>query len=200
MLYPAIQPKMLTGTEHIVDENGNTVSDVNSFWRWAYSNILDNAERGAFAEYLVACALGISDKVRKNWDKYDLVSPEGISIEIKASGYIQTWEQDRISNILFSIQPTYGWDSVTNTFSMEKIRQADVYVFCVHKHLDQSTINPLDIRQWDFYILSTRVLNCAVGNQKSISLNSLLKIGAEKCSFDSIHTKILKLVEKESDS
>nr|MDD6335634.1 hypothetical protein [bacterium] len=122
MLYPAIQPKMLTGTEHIVDENGNTVSDVNSYWRWAYSNIFDNAERGAFAEYLVACALGISDKVRINWDKCDLVSPEGISIEIKASGYIQTWEQDRLSNILFSIRPTHGWDSVTNTFSKEKIR------------------------------------------------------------------------------
>lgn len=199
MLYPAIQAKMLTGAEHIVDENGNIVSDVSGFWRWAYSNLLDNAERGVFAEYLVAYALGISDKVRINWDKYDLLSIEGISIEVKTSGYIQTWEQDRLSNISFSIQPTYGWDSTTNTYSMEKVRQADVYVFCIHKHVEQSTINPLDIGQWDFYILSTHVLNRAAKNQKSISLSSLLKIGAEKCSFDRIHEKILQLVESGSD-
>lgn len=199
MLYPAIQSKMLTGTEPIVDENGSIVSDVNGFWRWAYSNILDNAERGAFAEYLVACALGISDKVRINWDKYDLLSPEGISIEVKTSGYIQIWEQDRLSNISFSIQPTYGWDSSTNTYSMKKTRQADVYVFCIHKHVEQSSINPLDIRQWDFYILSTHVLNRVVKNQKSISLNSLLKIGAKKCNFDSIHETILQLVGSETD-
>lgn len=199
MLYPAIQPKMLKGTEAIVDEDGKTVSDVSGYWRWAYSNILDNTERGAFAEYLVACALGISDRARVNWDKYDLLSPEGVSIEIKSSGYIQTWEQEKLSNITFSIQPTYGWDSVTNTYSSEKVRQADVYVFCVLKHTDQSTIDPLDIGQWDFYVLGTGVLDRGAEKQKSISLNSLLKMGAEKCSFHSLHSKILQWAGKEPD-
>lgn len=196
MSYPAIKPKKLLGTEKIVDESGNTVSDVNGFWRWAYSNIIDNAERGAFAEYLVACALGISDKVRVNWDKYDLVSPEGISVEVKTSGYIQSWEQERLSNITFGIQPTYGWDSNTNTYSTEKVRQADVYVFCVHKHTEQDTINPLDISQWDFYVMSTDVLNREAGNKRSATLNSLMRMGAEKCDFNMIHEKVLQSVAK----
>ena len=48
---------------------------------------MDNAERGALAEYLVACALGGGEGVRVNWDKYDLLSPEGIAVEVKSSGY-----------------------------------------------------------------------------------------------------------------
>ncbi|MDD6096453.1 MAG: hypothetical protein PUC20_03030, partial [Firmicutes bacterium] len=115
--YPAIKPKMLTGEECIIDENGNVISDTLGFWRWAYSNIMSNSERGAFAEYLVACALGIADKARVDWDKYDLLTPEGISVEVKTSGYIQTWDQDKLSNIVFGIRPTLGWDSETNTYS-----------------------------------------------------------------------------------
>lgn len=81
--YPAIKSNMLTGNESIIDENGNKISDTYSFWRWAYSNIMSNSERGAFAEYLVACALGIADKARVDWDKYDLCTSEGISVEVK---------------------------------------------------------------------------------------------------------------------
>ena len=120
---------------------------------------MDNAERGALAEYLVACALGVADNVRVNWDKYDLLSPEGIAVEVKSSGYLQSWDQNELSTLSFGIQLTFGWDSATNTYSQELVRQSDIYVFCVHKHTDQDTINPLDIVQWDFYLLPTRILN-----------------------------------------
>ena len=131
--------------------------------------------------------------MESDWDKYDLLTPEGISVEVKTSGYIQTWEQEKLSNIVFGIRPTLGWDSETNTYSSDKIRQADVYVFCVHKHKEQETINPLDISQWDFYVLKTEILNCKAPEQKSASLASILKIGAEKCDFSEIHDKIRKL-------
>ena len=32
MNYPPIEPKRLNGTEPITDEQGNPVSDLNSFW------------------------------------------------------------------------------------------------------------------------------------------------------------------------
>ena len=82
MKYPAIDTKKLSGTEPILSEKGQVVSDLNGFWSWAYSNVIDNAERGALAEYLVACALGVNENVRVNWDKYDLLSPEGIASEL----------------------------------------------------------------------------------------------------------------------
>lgn len=194
MNYPPIKPQRLKGTEPITDEQGKTVSDLNSFWKWAYSNVMDNAERGALAEYLVACALGVNGNVRVNWDKYDLLSPEGISVEVKSSGYLQSWGQDRLSSLSFGIQPTYGWDNSSNTYDTQLSRQADIYVFCIHKHTKQETVNPLDIAQWDFYLLPTTILNQKAGEQKSVSLSSLIRMGAEQCDYRNLHERIIKLI------
>lgn len=78
--------------------------------------------------------MGIQNKERIAWDKYDLLSAEGIAIEVKTSGYLQTWEQKGLSKLIFGIQPTLAWDSKTNEYDTLKKRQADIYVFCVHKH------------------------------------------------------------------
>lgn len=193
MKYPRIEPGKLNGSEQITDENGNIVSDVSGFWSWAYSDVIDNTARGALAEYIVACALGVNGGIRKNWNKYDLVSPEGISVEVKSSGYIQGWDQEKLSKLEFGIQPTFGWDSDTNTFAQKKTRQADIYVFCVHKHKDQETINPLDISQWEFYLLPAYILNERAGSQKTAALSSLIRMGARKCEYRDIHSQIIKL-------
>ena len=196
MKYPAIEPVRLNGSEPILDEYGQYVSDLNGFWSWAYSNVIDNAERGALAEYLVACALGVNENVRVNWDKYDLLSVEGIAVEVKSSGYIQSWEQEKLSALSFGIQPSFGWDSSSNTYAEKMARQSDIYVFCVHKHTDQATVNPLNIAQWDFYLLPTRVLNEKAGEQKRAQLSSLLKMGAEKCEFNKLRQRIVELIKE----
>jgi len=135
-------------------------------------------------------ALGIAEGISVSWDKYDLLSKEGIRIEVKTSAYLQSWKQQNLSKISFGIQPTYGWDSVTNEYDAEKKRQSDVYVFCVLKHKDQATLNPLDLSQWEFYVLSTATLNKAVQGQKTISLKRLLNIGAKKCEYAMLYKTI----------
>lgn len=194
MKYPAIQAKQLTGAEPILDDSGKPVAMALDFWRWAYSDLLGNTERGAVAEYLVASAFGISRKDRISWNSYDLLSNEGIKIEVKASAYIQTWGQERLSDIRFGIQPTYAWNSETNVYDTEMRRQSDIYVFCVLKHTEQETIDPLDARQWEFYPLKTSVLNEKVGNQKGISLSKILKLGAAATSYSNLHDRVLKLL------
>ena len=189
-MYPKINAERLSGTEKIIDENGNTVSEVQDFWRWAYSDLISNAERGALAEYIVACALGIKQSVRTAWDRYDLLTEEGISIEVKTSGYLQTWEQVTLSKPVFGIQPTFGWDSETNEYDTERRRQADVYVFCLHKHVEQETLNPLLLEQWEFYVLPTSVINDRFGLQKTVSLSALIKAGARMCKYNELKTVI----------
>ena len=195
MLYPAIEPTRKTGEESIIASNGKEVGKLLDFWQWAYSDLIGNTERGAIAEYLVACALGIQGGTRISWDKYDLVSPDGITIEVKSSDYLQTWDQEKLSSPLFSIQPTLGWDSITNRYDKEKKRQADIYVFCVHKHKDTATVNPLDTAQWDFYVLPTTQLNEQAGDQRTISLASLLRMGAVLCAFEDLGKLITILVK-----
>lgn len=185
--FPTIDPRPLTGTEQITSTD-NTLAD---YWRWAHSNLIDNAERGALAEYIVHVAVGATEPCRVNWDKCDVKSPEGITIEVKASGYIQSWPQERLSAISFSIRPTYGWDSETNTYASDCARQSDVYVFCLLNHREQDTINPLDTAQWSFFVLPTSILNAKAGKQKTIALSGVIKLGAKETDFAGLRNAIL---------
>lgn len=195
-MYPAIQPKKMQGTENVTGTNGEKIASLIDFWRWAYSDLVGNAERGALAEFIIACALGIQDTERISWDRYDLLMPEGIAIEVKTSGYLQTWEQKGLSKPVFGISPTYGWDSKTNKFDETKRRQSDIYVFCVHKHTEQRTVNPLSISQWEFYLMPTEKINEKFGAQKTVSLSSLKKAGAELCKYEKIRERVMALIQK----
>ena len=172
----------LTGNEHFYFDDmpiGKLLSD---FWAWNSSDLLNNTLRGALAEFIVATALELdTDTCRKDWSAYDLEAPSGIKIEVKSSAYLQSWNTDRISDIRFSIRPTRAWDAETD-FSDEVKRQSDIYVFCVYaSKVKEDT--PLLLDQWEFYVLPTSVLNQQCGNQKTISLNSLLSLNPIKTNF-----------------
>lgn len=166
------------------------------YWAWAHSDIVSNSERGILAEYLVRCAVHAPSPCRIEWDAVDVISPEGIRIEVKSSAYLQTWKQEKLSRIQFDIAPKNAWDSVENSYASQRIRSADVYVFCLFNSKDPDTVNPMDLAQWEFYVLATSVLNELVPKQKSISLTSLQKLGAKKVSFEVLYTAI-RLASKE---
>ncbi len=186
----AIETDKRLGTETFVNENNNLDVTLSDYWAWAHSDLIGNAERGVLAEYIVSMALEVNDGTRTEWDSYDILSKDGIKIEVKSAGYIQTWFQKEFSEIKFGIQPTLAWDKQTNTYATTKCRQADIYVFCVHKHKNQKTINPLDLQQWEFYILNSKVLNEKVPIQKSISLKRLNKLGAILCDYNNLNKTI----------
>jgi hypothetical protein len=109
---------------------------------------------------------------------------------VKSSGYIQTWIQKSYSNIIFGIQPTQAWDKQSNTYESTKKRQSDVYVFCIHKEKNPEMINPLELIQWEFYVLNTEILNDKVSLQKTITLSRLKELGAELCDFENLNKVI----------
>jgi hypothetical protein len=156
------------------------------FWQWSASDLIGNAERGILAEYIVATALGIADGVQEGWSAYDLEMPSGIKIEVKSGAYIQSWYQKSYSNICFSIRPSTSWDSRTNEWGTERKRQADIYVFCVLHHKDQDTLDPLNLDQWEFYVLPANVLNSLSLTQKTLGLSGLLKLNPCKAKYEEI--------------
>lgn len=163
------------------------------FWRWSTSDILSNATRGRFAEFIVATAMNIDlTGVREEWSDYDLETSEKIKLEIKSSAYIQSWNQDKISRISFSIKPAAGWNNSTNRRLEIKQRQADVYVFCILNHIERETINPLNLNQWEFYVLSTSELNKFAKSQRSISISKLKKL-TTAVNYDKISNTIKSL-------
>lgn len=167
---------------------GFTLQD---FWQWSLSDLVSNASRGVLAEFIVATALGVDLKVpRDEWKAYDLLTPEGTKVEVKSAAYVQSWYQRKLSNIVFSTKPSHGWDAGTNEMDKEVTRQADVYVFCLLKHQDKDTIDPLNLDQWDFYVVSTKELDDSIGNQACIRLKALKKL-SNPVSYDLIRKTVL---------
>ena len=177
-----------TGEEAITNNGFITPYNLLDFWRWSVSDILSNATRGRLAEFIVGTAMNIDNEiVRKEWDAYDLKTKDGIKIEVKSSSYIQTWSQKKFSNIIFSIKSSRALDGDTQLG--EPKRQADVYVFCVLKHKDQETIDPLKLEQWEFYVLPTYKLDNYKRSKSSITLNSLNKL-TNPTLYDNLKTAV----------
>lgn len=166
-----------TGEEHLKSNGHELDLKLLDFWRWSASNLLGNTDRGILAEFIVASALNIDLKANRNdWEAYDLITEEGIKIEVKSSSYIQTWYQNDFSKIRFSIKAVRSWDSSTNVISTTPQRHSDIYVFCLLKHKDQATIDPLNLDQWEFYVVPTDTINNYKRSESSITLNSLQKL------------------------
>lgn len=180
---PSITPERKTGKERFIFKNDKLHLQLENYWQWACSDILGNAERGKLAEFIVASALGIHCETRTEWEPYDLKTRKGKKLEIKSSGYIQTWHQDKKSIIKFGIQPTKKWDEKAGKYGNLSERQSDIYIFCILAHKDPKTVNPLNLEQWEFYILKTSTLNKEKKNQKTITLNSLKKLNPIKTNY-----------------
>ncbi len=160
--------------------------DLAGFWQWSCSDLVSNATRGVLAEFLVAKALGVAEGVRHEWAAYDLTAQDGTKIEVKSAAYIQSWHQRRFSPIAFRVPKTRAWDRESNRQSEEMRRQADVYVFAVLAHRKQSTLNPLDVSQWDFFVVPTAQLDGRTRSQHSITLNSLRALSGGSVTYSEL--------------
>ena len=149
-----------------------------SFWQWAASDLVSNATRGMLAEFIVAKALECElTNVRSEWDTYDLETKDGIKIEVKSSAYLQSWHQEKLSQVSFRIPKTIAWSPDTGLYEQNALRLADIYIFALLAHKDKSTVDPLNLSQWRFYVVPTRILNEHRNEQKEISLGSLESLG-----------------------
>lgn len=176
-----------TGEEYFHTDATDLHFTLLDFWQWSASDLVSNATRGRLAEYIVAKALDVdTGGVRNEWEAYDLRTGHGIRIEVKSAAYIQSWFQSRVSSITFLIRPTRAWDADTNRQSPDAKRQADVYVFALLAHRDKSTVNPLNVDQWRFYVVSTPVLNARTRSQHSITLNSLEILAGRSVVFSEL--------------
>lgn len=184
-----------TGQEPFILNHEFMPFNLLSFWQWSCSGLIGNALRGLLAEYIVATAVGCSGGTRTEWDAFDIHMDEGIKVEVKSAAYIQSWAQKQYSNIQFNVRPTSSWEEASAKFNSEKIRQSDVYVFCLLAHKDQSTINPLDLGQWKFYVVSTKTLNEKLGIQKSLSLSKLLSLKPVELDYSELKCGILNLMK-----
>ncbi len=176
--------QQLTGNEKFTLHDTNVGITVMDFWRWAFSDLTDNTQRGVMAEFLVYSSLNKNvlpdTQVRENWNSFDVTSPSGRRIEVKSAAYLQSWTTDFPSQIQYDIAPKLAWDG--KNYATEAKRNCDLYVFCLYTALTHDK-SILDLDYWEFYVLPTSTLNIRIPNQKTISLSSLLKLEPIKTDY-----------------
>ncbi len=154
-----------------------TGTDLEDFRVWATGNLVENRNRGIFAEWLVGTALGVVDPLvpRREWDAADLRYRDRL-IEVKSSGRGQSWLQERPSTIRFDIAPSsQPWDAETSTWVNldPPERVASVYVFCCHEPFRATNENVVDPESWRFWVVPTSTLNTKLGSQKTVGTGTL---------------------------
>ncbi len=178
------------GTERFIFNGQDIGINVLDFWKFSYSD-LNSDPRDYLAEYLVSHALGIDKPYNKEgWTLFDILY-KGKRIEVKCTGYFQTWRTDgATSNIRsFSISPAH--DKENNTYE----RQNDVYVFCLLLGTTRETANPLNLDNWEFYIVPTSLINEQCGKNKRINLNRIKKLGIKTSKYTNIKPEIDAIIK-----
>ena len=176
-------PQLLEGSDMFAGLDASVVD----FWRWAFSDLRDNTLRGVLAEFLVAAALGRTDMRRKGWDNFDVQTSTGIRVEVKASGYLQSWPQARHSQLNFGRVAARAWDESTNEFGAAPEVRADVFVFAVQTCKEHAAYDALDASQWEFYVVPAGpVRDCGY---RSVAI-SWVRRHAEPVSFGKLAAAI----------
>lgn len=194
-----------SGSENISFEGSSVGYLLRDYWAWGFSDLLNNTLRGSFCEFIVSSALGIdlSGTTNADWAPYDITFPYSwhsgdrvhdiVRIEVKSCAYLQSWEQKRPSNIIFSIRPTHGWEPLTG-YSSEARRQSDLYVFCLYTVKDRCLADPLKLEGWVFYIVPTRKLDEVCGGQKTLSFSALKALGPHKTNYRGIKKAVIQCI------
>jgi hypothetical protein len=184
----------MTGYEKFVFDNKSLDFDMIDYWKFHYSNIYDLQD--TIAEFIVARALDI-DKAQNDqyWTLWD-ITYRNKRIEVKETSYYHSFNTDgQVSNHRnFSIRKANGGYDAENSGNNEFCRQNDIYVFCLNIGNTKETSYPLDLNNWEFYIVPTYVINEQCGDNKSISLGRIKSLGFEALKYNQIKGRIDEII------
>ncbi len=197
-MYKKLPVRKLTGSE-VFTNSGPKSFNVLEFWQYGFSSLNSNVLRGALAEFIVENALKQNNEidVRSPWGDYDVLYQDK-KIEVKCCSYIQDWDQNQFTKILWSgLKATelYYSDAVKKQSELNRTPayKSDIYVLALFKHQEHATLDILDIDQWIFYVLSREEIKAISKDKNSVSLSLLEKHSVPALSFEEMGTRINSL-------
>jgi hypothetical protein len=156
------------------------------FWRWALGDLRMNNARGHLVEYLVARAVGDEAPLRVEWGPYDARAPDGTLIEVKASGYLQSWALRKLSTPSWSFPSVMAnrvWSEALGDYvTVDPADRVHVWVFALQTCQEPAEYDPLTVAQWEFRVLSHRRL-LATG-QKSARLSFFDRLNVRPVTYE----------------
>lgn len=188
-----IQPtpaRPLTGDESFAGVDAT----VKAFWAYAFRDLRTNTTRGILAEWLVSKAVG-AEGVQEEWAEFDVLTPEGVRVEVKASAYLQSWGQRRLTPPSFSRLTARKWTPEDGE-AEARTHNADVYVFCVQTAKTHAEYDPLDVAQWEFYVVPRAVVEGT--GYRSFGLPTLRTLADGPSTFAEVRHAVLRAAGRTS--
>jgi hypothetical protein len=173
----------MTGDEPI---NG-TDAKLREFWAWCLSDLRTNTVRPMLAEFLVTRALGAEPRPRIEWAPYDVLTPDGVTVEVKSGAYLQAWEQSQLSKIIFGGLNARTW-TAEDGYSPAGSYNANVYVFAVLTAKDHDSYDALALGQWSFWVLSREVVEAT--GQRSLGLARVEALAGPAVTFAELADRV----------
>ncbi len=170
------------------------------FWQWAMSDVRMNTVRGYLAEFMVARATGDPRKARIEWASIDVLTRDHAKVEVKASGYLQSWTSTSPTTPRWtfkSVNASSCWDAKKGVYeSVEPSDRVDAWVFALQTCREPEGYRPLDVRQWKFWVVPHRRL-LKLG-QHSIGISALKAepIGAAAVNYHELDRAVRRAVEE----
>ena len=184
----------MQGNEKFEFEGLNLDFDMLDFWRFQYSNIY--SLHGELAEFVVSKALGISEAQNSAyWTLWD-ITYRSVRVEVKATAYYHLWNNTKVSKQrVFSIAKSNGAYDSQVAGNMDYCRQNDIYVFCLINGETKEESYPLNLDNWDFYIVPTKFIDKHCGENKTISVGRIISFGFEKKKYSELKAEIDKIID-----
>lgn len=182
----AEKSELLSGNERFSLNGSDLGLSVKDYWQFQFSNLIDNL--GYVAEFLVAKALEKGEPDNCNgWSLFD-AQYKGKRIEVKASSYWQSWKKSHAisEQRIYSIRKTHVEYQNSKT---ELARQNDIYIFCIDMGRTEESANPLNLENWQFYVIPTKVIDKNCKDQKTISLNRIRQLWGNDIGLTYIQIK-----------
>ena len=156
-----------------------------NFWRWAYSDLLQNITRGIVGEFIVAWAINADNTPRQPWDAFDLKTKDGKRIEVKTTAYLQAWTYNKKVLPKFVIAQRRLWTESEGQTKTPEFN-ADIYVLCYFNEKDRDNADPRNLDQWNFWVFSQKEIIKLLNGKKSISIKKLEESGIKSLDFNEL--------------
>lgn len=141
------------------------------FWRWSGSDLLNPFTRSRLAEFIVATLLGADVPGPRTDRSSDLITADGITVRVKSASLVRSASPRELAKVYFTPLP---WRvSRRDPESAARLPHARAHVFALLGHTERTTVNPLDLDQWRFFVPPTARLEARMKVQRTLSLCAL---------------------------
>jgi hypothetical protein len=161
------------------------------FWKWSESDLLNSLTRTRLAEFIVATALGArAEGPRDERSSLEIVTPEGIEVRVKSGSFLKSFHQRDLSKVVFipQVRPLY----VHAGSGHRAAYRAHVYVFGLLDHVERTTVDPLDLDQWRFFVPPTSKLEALVTEQHALSVPALDELSTGSVAYEDLKAAVHK--------